>query len=320
METSSRTIPRRRLPSQPIDLTDVRIIFVPGMKPKPPPDVLRRELVRVLLAGLARVRPQAAEWLAARPDRFSLIAWTYLLYGRHRSIELDRPGIERLLREGEVAPSDIRALDSWPVRLIRLRHVVGDNLPFVGRLFAEPALRTTVLEASRYLANSDGLGDTIRALLHAALARAWADDEAVLLIGHSLGSVIAYDTLWELSHGVSPARGRVDLFMTIGSPLGTRFIRRSLRGANERGSKRYPTNVRRWVNLSARGDLTALYPRLSPAFREMGALKLVETIEDYVDLTNHFYSDIGLNVHESYGYLANPFVARVIADWLDATL
>ena len=66
----------------------------------------------------------------------------------HRDIELDRPGIERLLREGEVAPSDIRAMDSWPVRLIRLRHVVGDNLPFIGHVFAEPALRGTMLEAT----------------------------------------------------------------------------------------------------------------------------------------------------------------------------
>jgi hypothetical protein len=301
-------------------LTDVRIIFVPGLKPKPPPDVHRRELVRVLRAGLTRVRPQAAEWLAARPERFVLVAWTHLLYGLHRDIELDRPGIERLLREAEVEPSDIRALDSWPVRLTRLRHIIGDSVPHVGRFFAAASLRTAALEAGRYLANSDGLGDKIRASLHAELARAWAHDEKVLLIGHSLGSVIAYDTLWELSHVSHPKRGRVDLFMTIGSPLGTRFIRRSLRGANELGARRYPTNVRRWVNLSARGDLTALYPRLTPAFREMVALELVESIEDYVDLTNHFYSDIGLNVHESYGYLANPFVARVIADWLDAAL
>ena len=51
-----------------------------------------------------------------------------------------------------------------------------------------------------------------------------------------------------------------------------------------------------------------------------GCARARRAIEDYVDLTNHFYSDIGLNVHESYGYLANPFVARVIADWLDAAL
>ena len=53
----------------------------------------------------------------------------------------------------------------------------------------------------------------------------------VLLIGHSLGSVISYDTLWDLSH----ERGRtqhVDLFMTLGSPLATHLIRQGLRGTN----------------------------------------------------------------------------------------
>jgi hypothetical protein len=294
------------------------IIFVPGLKPKPPPAVHRAELMRVLSAALERVRPRAALRLGEHPQIFSLAAWTHLLYGSYRDIALDLPGIERLVRQPAPSASDLKAMDSWAVRITRWRHLVGDGLPFFGRWLAQPALRSTMLEAGHYLSNRDGVARAIRATLDIALRRAWEADERVLLIGHSLGSVIAYDTLWELSHGREPARGRLDLFVTLGSPLATKFIRRSVRGADADGANRYPLNVRRWANFSAKGDLTALHPRLEPHFREMLELELVESIEDCVDLENHFHTELGLNVHEAYGYLANPHVARVIGDWLEA--
>jgi hypothetical protein len=140
----------------------------------------------------------------------------------------------------------------------------------------------------------------------------------VLLIGHSLGSVIAYDTLWELSHE-EPARGRVD-FVTIGSPLATHFVRRRLRGCDESGPTKYPTNIRRWVNFAAKGDTTALQPRLAPHFREMVDVGLVESFEDHVDLENFFHADVGLNAHEAYGYLAQPKLGELVGDWLSTAL
>jgi hypothetical protein len=133
-----------------------------------------------------------------------------------------------------------------------------------------------------------------------------------------LGSVIAYDTLWELSHAPQPSTGRVDTFITLGSPLATHFIRRALHGATARGRARYPTNVRHWSNFSAQGDVTALHPRLTPFFREMRELGLIESMDDHVGLENHYRGSVGLNVHEIYGYLANPQVATAIGDWLIA--
>ncbi len=50
------------------ELTRARIIFVPGLNPKPPPEIYRPQLLRVLLAALGRMRPRAAEWLAANDD------------------------------------------------------------------------------------------------------------------------------------------------------------------------------------------------------------------------------------------------------------
>ena len=134
------------------------------------------------------------------------------------------------------------------------------------------------------------------------------------MIGHSLGSVIAYDVLWDLSN--EGGDGRVDLFITMGSPLATRFVRRRMRGADLYGAAAYPRNIRRWVNLAARGDTTALRPRVKPFFHEMLDLGLTDSIEDYADLENYFRGSIGLNAHEAYGYLAQPTLAEILGDWL----
>jgi hypothetical protein len=295
-------------------LTAARIIFVPGLKAKPPPEIYAAQLRRVLLAALGRSRPAAARALAAAPEAFVLVDWTRLLYDRERDVALDTPGIERLIAHTEPTLEERRIVGSWSRRTLRFLHTIGDAVPLLGRWFAEPALRAQIHDANRYLRNRDGIGVAIRARVRGALEAASEQGARVLLIGHSLGSAIAYDTLWELARALPPRR--VDLFVTMGSPLGTRFIRRRLQGASLEGVAAYPTNVRRWVNLTAQGDLTALYPRLEPLFRPMLELGVLESFEDHVDLENFFRSDLGLNAHEAYGYFAARETAEVIGDWL----
>ncbi len=162
------------------------------------------------------------------------------------------------------------------------------------------------------------MGATVRGVLRATLEDAWRNGARVLLIGHSLGSVIGYDTLWELTH-VQRASGQVDVLVTLGSPLGTNFVQRSMLGARERGARRYPHNIRRWVNLAARADTTALRPRLVPFFHEMRDLELIDSIEDFVDFDNYFRGELGLNAHEAYGYLTQPVLAGIVGDFLTAS-
>ena len=244
-----------------------------------------------------------------------VVAWTYLFYGSERDIRLDLPGIERLLAQEAPTSQDRREIDSLNHRVLRLWHRVGDSLPALGRWMARPALKLTMLEANRYLTNRDRIATRVRALLRAPLEAAWAAGERVLLIGHSFGSVIAYDTLWELSREAG-SPGRVELFVTLGSPLATQFIRRSLLGADAAGAERYPGNIARWANFAAKADVTALYPRLAPVFKDMLAYGLVESIDDYVDLDNYFRGSIGLNAHESYGYLMQRALAELVGDWM----
>ena len=297
-------------------MTRARIIFVPGLNPKPPPEIYRAQLARVLDASLSRSRPRAARWLAEHDDVFTLVAWTYLFYGAHRDVSVDLPGIARLLTQTEATAEDLRELGSWSRRWLRWSHLVGDAWPFLGRRLAPHHTRRLLHEANRYLKDRDGVGSAVRGVLRATLEAAWRDGDRVLLIGHSLGSVIAYDTLWELTH-VQRSSGEVSLLMTLGSPLATRFVQRSVQGARETNARRYPHNVRRWVNLSARGDTTALQPRVRPLYQQMLDLKLVDAIEDFVGFDNFFRGSLGLNAHEAYGYLAQPLFADIVGDWLE---
>jgi hypothetical protein len=64
-----------------------------------------------------------------------------------------------------------------------------------------------------------------------------AADEEVILLGHSLGSVVAYDLLRE-----RPGQ-RVRGLITLGSPLGLPTIRRRI------AVRRFPADPQRWVNV-----------------------------------------------------------------------
>jgi hypothetical protein len=299
-------------------LTERHVIFVPGKNPKPDPELHRALLWRALVEGVRRAAPGVPDKLGPQANNFKLIAWNFLYYRRTKDESPDLPWIDALVHKHGPAARDIKEANSWFLRLDRLLYTVADIVPAAISLLPRP-LRMTAEETKRYFENRDGIADEIRELLKQALRPLFAADARILLIGHSLGSVIAYDTLWELSH-VEKLRGKIDQFLTLGSPLGMSYVQRRLMGFSEHGSRRYPTNIRRWVNVSAVGDLTALDAAVGDDFREMRRLGLVESIKDYGEgIYNFFRDDKGLNCHRSYGYLVNAMVGKIIADWWHRT-
>ena len=128
-----------------------------------------------------------------------------------------------------------------------------------------------------------------------------------------MGSVIAWDSLWQMSHNERD-HVHINTLLTMGSPLGQRFVQRRLQGFREEGGEHYPLGIDRWVNLAAVGDLTAVDPELAVDFGAMVERGLVSTIDDR-ELHNFFRLDGVLNVHAEYGYLANSVTAGIIADW-----
>ncbi len=283
-----------------------------NLNPKPPADQHQDLLWRTLLEGVHRAEPSSE--LSQYREDFKLIAWNFLYYHKSKDISRDLPWIDALINQHGPTEQDVREARAWHRNLDRMLYTIVDTFPFLIKLLPRQ-VRTTAEETRRYFQNGDNIACDIRELLKQELRQRLANNDKVLLIGHSLGSVIVYDTLWELSH-LEHLPGKIDLFLTLGSPLGMNYVQHRLMGNSDTGKKKYPTNIRHWVNISSTGDVTALDRVFSDDFAPMLKLGIIDSIEDHHDgIYNFFHNEEGLNCHRSYGYLVNPAVGKVIADW-----
>ena len=289
------------------------IIFIPGKNPKPTAEQHINLLWRTMLEGIHRAEPAVANDLTKNFKNFSLTAWNYLYYHKYKNIDQDLSWIDALINKHGPSDQDIRDAKGWHRKWIRFLYSIADLFPFLLKLMPKELL-TTAEEIKRYFLNENNVACDIREILKQQLRTKLNNNEHVLLIAHSMGSVIAYDTLWELSH-LEHIEGKVDL-LTLGSPLGMNYIQKRIMGNNYIGKKRYPTNIINWINVSSIGDITSLDRTFADDFSEMLELGILDNIEDHCDgIYNFFYNDDGLNCHRSYGYLVNPAVGKVIADW-----
>ncbi len=292
-----------------------RILYVHGKNPKPSPAEHRDQLFRCLVHGIGRADPDVARQLADSPDAFTLVPWSALYYDTEKPLGPDRPWIDALLTRTGPTEDEVREALSWRCKSARVMVSIADLLPFLIPFLPDPAVKSTIQETERYFSNFGGIGGRVREKLKAPLREMLARGERILLIGHSMGSVIAYDALWELWH-IEGRREHIDALLSLGSPLGMHFTQRRLQGARERGARRYPGNIRRWFNIAAEGDLAALDPTVADDFAPMLTYGQIEKIVDIDSgIFNYFRNDEGLNVHRSYGYLVNPRVGEVIAKW-----
>jgi hypothetical protein len=289
------------------------ILYIPGLKPKPEYSLHREQILRCMLEGVKRLDPATAQEMALDEHSFDLVSWTYDFYGEHRDINIDLPDIDAMLGKSDASDEDREFATSVKRRFIRWLYRAADHLPFLIPHFASEDVELQLRDLRRYAKNVDDIAEIIRREVKIRLRAAASGGRPILLYGHSMGSVIAYDTLWQLSH--EPGEDvEIDLFLTTGSPLGQRLIQKKLKGYDRQGVERYPANIRRWTNIAAIGELTAIDMTLKNDFGEMINLGLVEDIVDLISV-NYYRMQGVLNVHTEYGYLVNGVTATVIRDW-----
>jgi len=290
------------------------IIFVPGIRPKPPVGDHRAALWRCLTESVQQVRPIVASAMQQHPDAFQVVPWSFEFYRTHQDFGIDEPHLERLLEKPGPSEADRQEAGSFSRRFKRWLYAVADTMPAIGRLFAPAALHLRLKEINRYFNDTDEAGTRIRQHVKDALLKAWQKDQKVMLIGHSFGSVIAYDALWELAHA-DDVENMLDCFVSMGSPMGLGYVRSDLRGAKEKGARRFPSNIRRWFNIAAVGEVTAHHPALREMQDEMAANGWLEEARNLNEVVTFFRGPDGLNVHKCYGYLYNEDTAHLVADW-----
>lgn len=144
--------------------------------------------------------------------------------------------------------------------------------------------------------------------------------EEIMLIAHSMGTIIAYDVLRDI--GRHDPVFEVAHFVTIGSPLGIPHVRNKIieeraYHAEEEGKARVRTPsvvTRSWVNFADRRDPVALDVHLADDYGRNG--KGVCVKDDLV-LNSYKSSADEPNYHKSYGYLRTPELSRHLRDFLN---
>lgn len=166
-------------------------------------------------------------------------------------------------------------------------------------------------DAAAYLGRDD-VRKQVHGVVQPALAEAakysQQQNEPLIVLGHSLGSVVMHNILSTL-----PPVAEVDLFVTVGSPLGSPAVYKKLSGARERSY--WPQGVKAWLNVSDRDDVVAIKSTLgrSNLFRDGKSSDRTDVL-NLVDVENT--SD---NHHGIAEYLSDPGVARGVTQLLWGT-
>lgn len=133
-------------------------------------------------------------------------------------------------------------------------------------------------------------------------------EKEILLIAHSMGSIVAYDVLRGYDETLAV---KIKHFITIGSPLGLPYVSKKVR--DEFGDARAPQNVARWSNLADPGDKVAIDVNIRDDYSANADGVRAEDLLVHNDYANH---EGKANNHKSYGYLRAPEMSDRIRDFL----
>ncbi len=194
-----------------------------------------------------------------------------------------------------VIPPDEEVLSRTPSVARRALAALSRSKFLAG--IAESAFIGDLKQVSTYFED-----ESMRAAVQEKVAKAIADDTRVI-VGHSLGSVVAYEVLFAYPHP------QVRALITLGSPLGLRHIvfdRLRPAPAAVAGSKQLlgagpPVNM--WGNVADTGDIVAAVENLRPLFgAEIRQLRVHN----------------GAKAHDMTSYLTDRGTGQLILAGLDA--
>ncbi|MCK6452169.1 MAG: S8 family serine peptidase [Alphaproteobacteria bacterium] len=145
--------------------------------------------------------------------------------------------------------------------------------------------------------------DRRAAMLQSLADRLASGGGPFVVVGHSQGSMIAYEVLRRLD----PQQFEVPLFVTIGSPLGIQEVQDVLKEWSG-GRLEPPRCVGKWLNVADPRDVVAIDPELKDDFGRSG--KITDLKLDNPDSPQH--------PHSGTGYLRLPEVRTAVAEAVGA--
>lgn len=301
-------------------------LLIHGRSFKPAKSALKKLWIEALRHGLER------DLTPAKLDKFNAANIDMVYYGDHSNRFLRSLG-KKYNEDDDIADrkdtlANLKRYAAHQFNKRSYKKVPGRSsfkelLADVGAtLFGSIHLGDNLIEAAapdiaHYWDEDTQFGSDVRFEMTDPLKRAMRRDDKILVISHSLGTMVSYDTFWKFSHAGEYrqdfANKQIDLWITLGSPLGDETVKRKLRGAGASGLRRYPHNVKRWVNFAAEDDFISHDEDVGNDFKEMN--KLGTIIDDH-DIYNLAIREGKSNPHNSSGYLVHPAVIKAVGDFL----
>ncbi len=138
-------------------------------------------------------------------------------------------------------------------------------------------------------------------------------DDEIILISHSMGTIVAYDVLRELGRSQDHKGIRIEHFITMGAPLGLTVVKGNVIDADKRKLRTPSCVANTWVNFSDPEDYVALDSHLADDYEGNSA---GVKVRDVLVCNEYKGKDKEPNQHKSYGYLRTPEFSDHLASLL----
>ena len=214
------------------------ILLIHGRAPKPSESDLKGFWLEALRHGLERDHPN-------KLADFSQAHVEFIYYGNLNNEFLDpehdleadaasrRTTLDEL-KDYSRGDFDRAHYDNLPGKS-SLKEFVADTFADLFHVFraSDPLIHLVAPDMREYWNPESEFGTNVRYPMIRPLKEAIDRKDTILVIGHSLGSMIAFDTFWKFSrmgeYRPDYTEGEIDLFVSIGSPLGDETVKSHLK-------------------------------------------------------------------------------------------
>jgi hypothetical protein len=306
------------------------ILIVHGGDFKPPEEVYMDEASTALREAVQRDYPDHVESFGAIGIELAYygdLGNAYLRsVGRHYDEQLDigdrRNALESLRKIPQRKKFGLQYYDKLRGKSAIPEAIADVASPLFGVLGLTTVLASLVAkDFALYLRGSKDFTEQVRGRVRDKLTELLRRGDKVLLMSHGTGCAVAYDVLWQLSHDErfrdEFSDSKIEVFVTLGSPISDNMVRRRLLGAGRRSIERFPTNIITWENVSAEDDYLCHDKTVADDLKAMMREHVISSINDY-RVYNHAMRYGKSNPHCSLGYFIHPRVAKIIVDWIEA--
>ncbi|TAK09723.1 MAG: serine peptidase [Candidatus Manganitrophaceae bacterium] len=286
--------------------TNLTIIYIHGIANKPAPAVLKRQWDLALFGVDMGSRTRMAYWADIRYPQplpsAATEAKAMMLTGSYRPLSDEEivDQSKQLAPYGKEAEAFAQKLAKRILAQAKKDQIQAESVeakilpPWIRRSATEWITKQFIEDVSAYFYNREqraAIQERFRSLLI-------PEGGPYFVISHSLGTVISYDVMRELSAGTG---AQTPYYITLGSPLGIDEVQDNLQKP-----LRIPAPVQRWANFADLLDPVAFDKSLSDEFTPTGK------ITDEIVVNRDSLRISGFNPHSATGYLATRDVQTTV--------